>query len=798
MDLKEFLSEFGDSLRAKIKLRPVYDPENMDEWDAEAMQKINRLIQEASRDDIPAQKNGILALAKGFYQKGKRAEICVGEMGVGKTFCAAAVPTLNPRKNHRTLVMCPGHLVNKWMREIREAIPHAKIVNLNNPGLEELFALKGKKPQGMEFWVIGKERARNHFAWVPAVVMKQDTPYCPQCGKAIDLDEIRGNYNTRKMKCPGCESPLWQADREGPRRYAKAEWIKRYLPKGAFDLFIADETHEYKGGDTAQGQAFACLAASSRRTLPLTGTLMGGYATNLFYLFWRLFPELMVDKAPYRAEKTFASKYGVLEFTRKERLKDNAESLGGQKAKELVKEKPGVSPLLLTDFLLENAVFIRLGDISDKLPSYTEEVVGVQMLPEQEEAYKGLEDELRSACSKAVAMGDLSLLGALINSLLAYPDGCRRGETVHHPHTGEYVAGAPAIESSLLPKEEKLLEIIQSEVSQGRKCLVCLEHTGRRDLIPTLVERLEKVGISPLVLRADNPPVAKRESYIKSMAPFHDVMITNTNLIRTGLDLIEFPTLIFFQTGYSVFTLRQAARRSWRIGQTNPVKVYYLSYLETMQECALALIAAKLETALAVEGELSDKGLAAIAESGSSMIIALARSLIDKQEVPSLEEAWQGYKKQSVLADAMLANGAENEATTQELETVTETTASMTIKQGDQETSVAVEHSEVSIKVQAETTTTTTISQGKHQAKVSVTRVVRGKVYLRKRKSRVFGVGYIGDRQLFFEDGQIFYKDSPVGDYDRKGRGQIKGKEIRLEKNEKDGHFLLVELSDAA
>jgi replicative superfamily II helicase len=37
-------------------------------------------------------------------------------------------------------------------------------------------------------------------------------------------------------------SPAFTADRQGPRRYAPAEFIKRNL-KGAFDLFIADEVH---------------------------------------------------------------------------------------------------------------------------------------------------------------------------------------------------------------------------------------------------------------------------------------------------------------------------------------------------------------------------------------------------------------------------------------------------------------------------------------------------------------------------------------------------------------------------
>ena len=253
---------------------------------------------------------------------------------------------------------------------------------------------------------------------------------------------------------------------------------------------IADELHEYKSGSTAQGQALACLASVAKQTIGLTGTLMGGYSTNLFYLLWRMFPSKLKDRAAYGAERSFASQYGILETVSKTPLADNACSIGGQKTRETVKEKPGVSPLVLTDFLLENSVFLRLRDVSDKLPPFSEEVVGVEMLPEQAEAYDDLAKELGDAARQALAQGSQALLGALVNSLLGYPDGCRRGEEVYHPHRGHLVASAPIIDVPLLPKEEKLLELVQQEVSQGRKCLICLEHTGKRDLIPELVERL--------------------------------------------------------------------------------------------------------------------------------------------------------------------------------------------------------------------------------------------------------------------------------------------------------------------
>ncbi|MBW1953975.1 MAG: DEAD/DEAH box helicase, partial [Deltaproteobacteria bacterium] len=663
MTLKDFLNEFGGSLRRKIKMAPVFDPAHLDEWDKQAMAKLKKL----ARQPFPPQAKAILALAKGFYRENKKAEIMVGEMGTGKTICAIATAFLNPKKHHRTIIMCPGHLVDKWMREIGETVPQATIVNLNNPGLKELFALKGQKPQGMEFYVVGKEQAKLHFAFKPAINKRGNKVYCPQCGKRLEKMESKIPQTQRRLKCPECGSSLWQADRNNVRRYAKAEFIKRYIGKGAFDLFVADEVHECKSEDSAQGQAFGCLAALSKRTLGLTGTLMGGYSKDLFFLLWRLFPSIMKDVVPYGETRQFASNYGVLQIVRKTPLKDNSHSLGGKKDREVVKEKPGVSPLVLADFLLDNTVFMRLQDVSNKLPPYIEEVVGVEMLPDQAEAYEELASDLKRACRKALAAGDQSLLGALVNSLLAYPDGCRRGEEVYHPRTEELVASAPEIDANLFPKEEKLLNLVQTEVGQGRKCLICLEHTGTRDLIPTLTEQLEKIGVFPLILRAGNPESAKRESWIKARVGQYQVMICNPNLIKTGLDLIEFPTLIFFQTGYSIYTLRQASRRSWRIGQDQPVRVYYLSYLNTMQETALSLIASKMETALAIEGDLTDKGLTALAQSENSMLIELARSLVDRPGFLSIEDSWQSFQEGELQADALLGDE-------QPVETETETT----------------------------------------------------------------------------------------------------------------------------
>jgi hypothetical protein len=72
-------------------------------------------------------------------------------------------------------------------------------------------------------------------------------------------------------------------------------------------------------------------------------------------------------------------------------------------------------------------------------------------------------------------------------------------------------------------------------------------------------------------------------------------------LVETGLDLLAFPTLYFYQTGYPPHTLRQASRRSWRIGQKHPVKVKFFVSKATTQTACFRLMGKKMLVALMME-----------------------------------------------------------------------------------------------------------------------------------------------------------------------------------------------------
>ena len=76
----------------------------------------------------------------------------------------------------------------------------------------------------------------------------------------------------------------------------------------------------------------------------------------------------------------------------------------------------------------------------------------------------------------------------------------------------------------------------------------------------------------------------------------------------------------------------QSSRRSWRIGQTRPVRVVFMSYRSTLQAEALKLVAKKLQSSLAVEGELPEDGLAAFADDGEDLMMALARRIVSGEE----------------------------------------------------------------------------------------------------------------------------------------------------------------------
>ncbi|NQA52507.1 DEAD/DEAH box helicase, partial [Pseudomonas aeruginosa] len=437
----------------------------------------------------------------------------------------------------------------------------------------------------------------------------------------INLMDAKGNFVFSDRQAKRMERSMANIEFGfGEGGYQPTEFIKRYLPDGYFDLLVVDEGHEYKNSGSAQGQAMGVLAAKARKTVLLTGTLMGGYADDLFYLLFRILTQRMIEDG-YRpnargsmapAAMSFMRDHGVLKDIYTERDGDSHKTARGKKLSVRTVKAPGFGPKGIHRFVLPFTVFLKLKDIGGNvLPDYQEEFVDVPMAPDQASAYQRLAATLTAELRQALARRDTTLLGVVLNVLLAWPDCCFRPEIVKHPRSRDTLAFVPAIfgDEQLMPKEQALVDLCLEEKAKGRKVLAYTVYSGTRDTTSRLKKVLEQSGLKVAVLRA-SVDTARREDWILDQVDRGiDVLITNPELVKTGLDLLDFPTIAFLQTGYNVYTLQQAARRSWRIGQKHPVRVVFFGYAGSSQITCLQLMAKKIAVAQSTSGDVPESGL---------------------------------------------------------------------------------------------------------------------------------------------------------------------------------------------
>ena len=592
-----------------------------------------------------------------------RGTTVVGEMGTGKTFIAAAAAHMAGFR--RILVLCPPHLVPKWKREVEMTVPGARAVVVKS--ITDLERLRLSVGSGPLFVVMSREKAKLSYRWMPAVIQRwavskgrllrdEETgepfrvPCCPDCtAQIVDKDGVPltdEDLNRRKHTCAGCGAPLWQADKSGPARYPLADYVKHRM-KGFFDLLVGDEVHEYKGRGSAQGIAAGVLADVCGKSLSLSGTLMGGYSSTLFHLLYRFSPELRTD-FERSDEHRWIQRYGFEEVTVGKDDDDAVEdgrNSRRRKFRKVVRERPGLVPSALFH-IIGNTVFLRLADVASGLPDYDEQILLSSMDSEedatgysQRSAYNTVYEELRKELADALKSGSKRLLATYLQTLLAYPEGCTKGETVFDPQSGDVIVQVPPLsEDKLYPKEKALVDLVAAERMEGRRVLVYVTHTGTRDITERMDDILTRHGFRVAVMKADAVAPDRREEWVADRVKEGiDVMICHPRLVQTGLDLIDFQTLVWFETDYSVYVMRQASRRSWRIGQTRPVKVVFMAYRNTLQADALKLVAKKLQSSLAVEGELPEDGLAAYGDDGDDLMMALARKIVSGEEEDETE-----------------------------------------------------------------------------------------------------------------------------------------------------------------
>ena len=675
--ISEFTAEYKNELSKMIldKCDVLYKGDEVDKIDYSPV--LNGFIPYGQQMDAAN------AISKLLSQPNENAAFLSAEMGCGKTLMsllsAYGYYVRNNKKPLRMLLMLPPHLLNKWERETKKVFGDLltsiktikSIADIDN--LREAYKTKSAR-NGIEVYFVSREMAKLSYYWRHACVdktvrinpkkkIKKMAFKCPKCGLKQDGYESKRNY------CSSCGEALWQATSQ-IKRISLMEYMKKKLPSGYFDLFILDEAHEEKG-QSARGVSAGQAVSMCKKSIFLTGTLSGGKPSTLHYLLWRTNPQGMKKVSEYDSPMMTTLKYGVIEEVRKETASDNKMSKNN-KVQSNIKEKPGISPEMLTDFFFDKTVFMKNEDLRADLPEYTEYVDIIPLKEEHKQAYDKFANALREIVNMYLAHGDMGMLSKMLVSLTAYAD---------NPIYDEVKDRKGIVVASSLPldietnKESKLVELVSDNKAKGRKVLVYCEYTNIRDLQPRLKAKLEEYGYSSVILPSKVKP-EKRERWIVDNTKDADVLICNPRLVSTGLDLYDFPTVVFYQTSYSVYLLRQASRRSWRIGQTEPVEVHFLTNQATIQETAMHLIADKMVSSQIFEGELPEGGLEELsAVEEKSFIKQLAESLNDDKTIAgSLEALWKNKMQKDVESDDFIeveANPVKEETATQTVKTET-------------------------------------------------------------------------------------------------------------------------------
>lgn len=228
--LDMYLNVFGDILAEKIQgaFVPKFNP-HQDTY-TDYVNNYDDACHYGGIEIYEAQKAVIQAVVNNMNKN--KTTIVVGEMGVGKTLLGAGMTYAHYSKKSgsSTIVMCPGHLVEKWQREVERLVPNSKGYIVEN--ISELMALedkiKDKYKREHSFVILSKENAKFSYEKRPAAIWSRSKGcfVCPECGKTLFKEVYKG---------------------EGRRRYKIREKLteKDFLKEYAYNIVCGNDVYKF-------------------------------------------------------------------------------------------------------------------------------------------------------------------------------------------------------------------------------------------------------------------------------------------------------------------------------------------------------------------------------------------------------------------------------------------------------------------------------------------------------------------------------------------------------------------------
>jgi len=611
-DIEDYIFAFLEKIKERLKqnIRVLFDPNNINQKMFEGKMK-------PFDGQVPIIQAGLEVL------KRSRFVYLAAEMGVGKSTCSVKANHchLHPNKqNYVTLIVAPAITLSQWKDEIKNSIGDkvdihiikktSEFINIYNKNQlmfskptyflvgKETFKLDAKRISGVNIKTMEIKHKKEvqsggyySYSQIKEVKEKITIACCPDCGKPLQNElrkkedvfftekDFQGNPKKSNYKCSNCDAVLWQSTYDKTKKSSLIRFIK--TKNIHFDSIICDEIHESNNGQSIIGNATRTLFNYAKKIILLSGTSNNGYSSSLFNLLLGLLPNKLKANDVMEIEK-FIKSYGTLMAVSKKKDGEYYRSGRSEIKDSDYKEIEGINSLAFTKYLIENYIFATLEDLGKDLPDLKEYYIPIRQTEEMERLERRLWSDIKSANAFNAKMYEDSILKHYINNPFNWDSiPIEKDGSIHNIQP-------QCINDCILPKEQKLLDIVKQELSENRKVCIYVDfnHGGEYMKGITIAKRIEnllvKNNIKTFTLKSTVPTYERKELLEKKKDSFQ-VLITNCKLVQVGINMVFLPTYINIMPSYQVNVVSQSNRRGYRVISIVENRIYHL-YIENSCE----------------------------------------------------------------------------------------------------------------------------------------------------------------------------------------------------------------------
>lgn len=318
-----------------------------------------------------------------------------------------------------------------------------------------------------------------------------------------------------------------------------------------WNLLVLDEAQSIKNPDAQRSISVKKL--NRRISLAVTGTPVENKLTDLWSLSDFALPGLLGKREDF------------------ETLFENTDSDASQLA-------PIVSPILLRR---------RVKDVAKDLPERIDIPQPLSMSKKMAEMYEQVRLAIIEEYGKSASLVSLQRLRMFCT----------------HPMLAGFGFADPA---ELMPKYQRLIELLEEIFSRGEKCLIFTSYTGMTNIL-----------MNDLCLRFNGQyfnfidgrvPVPDRQTIVDafSVSPTSGALILNPRAAGVGLNITAANHVIHYNPEWNPALEDQASARAYRRKQLRPVTVHQLYFVDSVEEVVVGRL--KLKRGLAEHAATGHKG----------------------------------------------------------------------------------------------------------------------------------------------------------------------------------------------